>query len=208
MGLAMTHFAVSRGNAGALRLVRGVSRNEVLRRVELAFLCFSMSEFGTWVAILVFAYSASGPELVGWVATAQLLPAALATPLTSTLADRFSRGRVLLVGYAAQSLTFAAAGSAMVIGAKPIVVYSLAAAAACAITITRPTQSALFPQIARTPDELTAANGLAGALEGPGDLARAPRSGGGTQGFDPRCRPAGRCRRMHVCASSSQNSRS
>lgn len=151
-----------------LGLVRAVSRNKTLRRVELAFVFFSMAEFGTWVAILVFAYGASGPGLVGWVAVAQLLPAAVATPFTSALADRFRRDRVLIGGYAAQALTFAAAGSAMVTGASPILVYVFAAAAACALTVTRPTQSALFPQLSRTPDELTAANGLAGTLEGVG----------------------------------------
>jgi MFS family permease len=151
-----------------LGLLHAVSQNRALLRVELAFVFFNMAEFGTWVAILVFAYGASGPGLVGWVALAQLLPAAVVTPFTSALADHFRRDRVLIGGYAAQALAFAAAGSAMVTGASLVLVYVFAAAAACALTVTRPTQSALFPKLSRTPDELTAANGLAGTLEGVG----------------------------------------
>jgi MFS family permease len=49
-----------------------------------------------------------------------------------------------------------------------VVVYLAAALAAAALTITRPTQGALLPSVSRTPEELTAANGLSGTVEGAG----------------------------------------
>jgi MFS family permease len=56
----------------------------------------------------------------------------------------------------------------MAVGAPAIVVYVGAAAAATSLTITRPTQGALLPSVSRTPEELTAANGLSGTVEGTG----------------------------------------
>jgi MFS family permease len=147
-----------------------VLRNPSLRRVESAFLLFNAVEFGTWVAILLYAYGASGPELVGVVALAQLLPAALVAPIAATLADRFDRRRVLVAGYLVQAATFGATSAGMLLGAPPLVVYAAAAAAASSLTITRPAQGALLPSLARTPEELTATNGLSGTVEGAGVL--------------------------------------
>ena len=48
--------------------------------------------------------------------------------------------------------------------------YVFATVTACLLTLTRPTQGALLPTISRTPEELTAANGLAGSMEGLGTL--------------------------------------
>ena len=155
----------------SLRVVRAILRSPALRRVELAFLLFNAVEFGTWVAILLYAYEAIGPASVGIVAVIQLLPGAVVAPFTASLVDRFPRDRVLLLGYVAQLVTFGATWIAMSLHAAPALVILVAACAATTLTVTRPTQGALIPSLARTPEELTAANGLSGAMEGTGMLA-------------------------------------
>lgn len=86
------------------------------------------------------------------------------------MADRYPRERVLLVGYLVQAFVFGAAGAGMLLGAPAIAIYIAGAAAAAALTVIRPTQGSLLPSLARTPEELTAANGLSGTVEGAGLL--------------------------------------
>jgi MFS family permease len=150
--------------------VRAILRNPALRRVELAFLLFNTVEYATWIAILLYAYDAIGPASVGLVAVVQLIPAAIVAPLAASLADRLPRRRVLLIGYLAQVVTFGLTWVAMGLAASPPLVVAVAALAAASLGFTRPTQGALLPSLSRTPEELTAANGLSGTIEGFGML--------------------------------------
>ena len=152
----------------SLRVVRAILASPALRHVELAFLLFNAVEFGTWVAMLLYAYSATGPASVGLVALIQLAPAAVVAPLSANLADRYRRDRVLFAGYLVQAAAFGVTAVAMAVAGPPILVYAVAAAAATSLTITRPTQGALLPSVSRTPEELAAANGLSGTVEGTG----------------------------------------
>jgi hypothetical protein len=139
-------------------VVRTVSGNPGLLRAELAFVGFNVAEWATWVSILAFAYQVGGAPATGLVAVVQLVPAALVAPLASIAGDRYRRERVLLGGYVVQAASMAATAAALLAGAPVPLVYGLAALAATSITITRPAQGALLPTLARTPDELTAAN--------------------------------------------------
>jgi hypothetical protein len=139
-------------------VVRTVSGNPGLLRVELAFVGFNVAEWATWVSILAFAYGVGGAAATGLVALVQLVPAALVAPLASIAGDRFRRERVLLGGYLAQALAMGATAAALATQAPVPLVYGLAALAATSITVTRPAQNALLPTLARTPEELTAAN--------------------------------------------------
>ena len=139
-------------------VVRTVSGNPGLLRAELAYVGFNVAEWATWVSILAFAYGVGGAAATGLVAVVQLVPAALVAPLASVAGDRYRREWVLLGGYLVQSLSMLATAVALLTEAPVPLVYGLAALAATSITITRPAQSALLPTLARTPEELTAAN--------------------------------------------------
>jgi MFS family permease len=153
-----------------VRVVRAVLRSPALRRVELAYLTFNAVEFGTWVAILLYAYAAIGPTSVGVVAVAQLVPSAIVAPLAANLGDRFPRDRVLFAGYLIMAAAFGATWLVMAAGIAPAIVIVVAAFACASLSVVRPTQGALLPSLARTPEELTAANGLSGTMEGVGLL--------------------------------------
>ena len=148
-----------------LGVVRTVSGNPGLLRVELAFIGFNVAEWATWVSILAYAYEVGGAPATGLVAAVQLVPAALVAPLAAVAGDRFRRELVLLAGYLAQAVALGATAAALLTDAPVPLVYGLAALAATSITVTRPAQSALLPMLARTPDELTAANVASGWTE-------------------------------------------
>lgn len=144
---------------------RRVLSSAALRRVVLAFLGFSCAEHGTWVSITVFAYTQGGAGEAAVISVVQLVPAAAVAPWAARLADRRGGGTALTVGYVAQAVTMAATAAALLTGADAPVVYAGAVLAACAVTMTRPAQSALVPGLVRTPAELTAVNAATGWLE-------------------------------------------
>jgi MFS family permease len=146
-------------------VARTVSGNPGLLRVELAYVGFNIAEWATWVSILAFAYQVGGAPATGLVAVVQLVPAALVAPLASVAGDRFRRELVLLAGYLGQAVAMGATTVALLADAPVPLIYGLAALAATSITITRPAQNALLPMLARTPDELTAANVASGWTE-------------------------------------------
>ena len=152
------------------RAFSSLAGNTALLRVLAAYLLFILTEYAVWIAMLVFAYNRGGTAVAGLVAVAQLAPAAVVAPVAASLADRRSPVVMLAGGYLAQVAGMA--GTAAAIGAgAPLAAYAAAVFASTAVTITRPAQSALIPSLAATPDQLTAANVIAGWLEAAGAAA-------------------------------------
>jgi MFS family permease len=152
------------------RAFSSLAGNTALLRVLAAYLLFILTEYAVWIAMLVFAYNRGGTAVAGLVAVAQLAPAAVVAPVAASLADRRSPVVMLAGGYLAQVAGMA--GTAAAIGAgAPLTAYAAAVFASTAVTATRPAQSALIPSLAATPDQLTAANVVAGWLEAAGAAA-------------------------------------
>jgi Major Facilitator Superfamily/Cyclic nucleotide-binding domain len=153
--------------------------------LEIAYLLFAVSEFGTWVSVLVYAFDRGGAPLAGLAAALQLLPGVAIAPVFSVFVDRFRRDLPLRMGYLAQSIAYGAVGVAMLNGAHVAVVIALAAVAATAITVTRPAHGSLVPELATRPDEVTAANVVTSTAEGMGVLAGPAIAGLILLGGDP-----------------------
>ena len=125
-----------------------------------------MAEHATWIAVLVFAYGRGGTTEAGVSALVMLIPAALLAPFAATAGDRFPRQQVLVAAYGIQAVAMLAAAAALLSEAPAFVVYVLVAVASASVVLTRPVQGALLPHVVRHPDELTAANVVAGTIEG------------------------------------------
>jgi hypothetical protein len=142
-----------------------VFRNPNLRRLELAWVGSATGEWAAVVALSVFAFESGGAAAVGLVVLIRMLPAAVAAPFSALLADRFSRTRVMVGADLVRALAVAGAAVAVFADAPAGVVYALAGAVAVVSTTFRPAQAALVPTLARTPQELTAANVASSTIE-------------------------------------------
>ena len=148
----------------SLRAFAEVFANPDLRRVELAWSGSVVGQWGYEVALAVFAYRAGGATAVGLVALVRLLPAAAVAPFAALLGDRFPRKRIMIAADLARVCTMGGAAAAVFAGAPAVVIYALAVLTALASTAFGPAQSALLPSLARSPEELTAANATSTTL--------------------------------------------
>ena len=149
---------------------RTVLADRNLRRVELAFLGFNMTESATWIAILVYAFERGGAAEMGAVSAILLLPCAIVAPFAAYAGDRFRRDRVLAVDYVVQGLALGATAATLYADAPAGLVYAAATVASISITFTRPAQNSLLPALTATPGDLTAANVVSGVVEGMGKM--------------------------------------
>jgi MFS family permease len=144
--------------------------NAEIRRAELAWGASIAAEWAHFVVLGVFAYREGGATAVGVAGLVRLLPAAVVAPLASSFGDRFRRERFLfgvtLIGAVALVSSAAAA-----FAGERVLVYAFAAVVGLWATLTRPALQALLPSLARTPEELIAANGATSTLESLGTLA-------------------------------------
>jgi MFS family permease len=150
------------------RAFRDVFRNQALRRIELAW---AASILGTWaygIAVIVYAYEQGGATAVGVVGLARWLAAAAASPFAALLGDRYDRRWVMVASDLVRAALIGVAALAVFADAPPIVIYVLAGFVGVAATAFRPAEAALIPSLARTPEELTAANVAASTIESVG----------------------------------------
>jgi MFS family permease len=149
----------------SLRAMREVFRNRGLRKLQLAW---AGSIIGSWaysVALVVYAYDVGGAGAVGLMGLVRWLPAAVASPFAATMGDRYPRVRVMLGADLLRAAALAGMTACVVLDSPAVVVYALAASVAVFSTAFQPAQAALLPVLARTPEELTAANVSSSTLE-------------------------------------------
>jgi MFS family permease len=149
-----------------------------LRLLLLSFFVFTLAEYATWVAVMVYAYDVGGATGAGIAAVVQLVPAGILAPFAALAADRFGPARALTLSYVIQSICMAVAAAALARGASVPLAYLAVAAAATAITLTRPAYGALLPLVARTAEQLISANAASTAAGSVAVLAGPALAGG------------------------------
>ncbi len=147
------------------QVVRGAFGTPDLRRLQFAFAGVALGQWAGLIALSVYAYNEGGIGAVGLVALAKMLPAALLTPLTSMLADRYARRDVLLASAALRAVCGLGIAAAALAGLPLWVVVAFAVAKTTAGTMYRPAQAALLPQLARSPHQMAAANAVWNGIE-------------------------------------------
>jgi len=141
-----------------MRLLGTAAANREIARLEAAWTSASLDSWAFCILLALYAYEKGGVGAVGAAALVRMLPPAVAATYTAMLADRHSRRAVLIVSALARGALMAAIGLAVAANASLAAVLVLAAAFTAVSTAHKPAQAALLPQLARTPDELAAAN--------------------------------------------------
>ena len=142
----------------SLRALAGVFRNRDLRRLQLASMGSVIGNWGYLIALFVYAYDQGGAAAVGLVGVIRMIPAALAAPLTGSLADRFDRRRVMISADVVRAALHGGAAVTIWLDGPPAVVYCIVGLSTITSTVFLPAEAALLPSLVRSPGELTAAN--------------------------------------------------
>lgn len=154
-----------------------VFRSPNLRRIQLAWAGSITGQWSYTIALSVYAYRHGGAAGVALVAVVRTVPAAAVSPFTSILGDRLSRARVMLGADLGRAALIGAAAAVALLGGPAAAVYALAAFASMTATAFHPAQAALLPALARSPEELTAANVSSSTIDSVGSFA-GPAIGG------------------------------
>jgi len=134
-------------------------------------LSWTLSVTAYWVfivALSLFAYEAGGVAAVGVVGLIRVLPSVVAAPFAALLGDRYPRHRVLFLANVVRTALILAAAAVALLDVHVAAIYALTAFVGLMQSIFRPTQAALLPSLARSPEELTAANLVLTTIESVG----------------------------------------
>ncbi len=165
------------GLAEARTAFGGVFRNRALRRLELAWACSIVGAWAYGVAVVVYAFEHGGAPAVGVVGLLRWGAAALASLFAAALGDRYERRLVMVASDLLRAAVIVAAAGAVFAGSTAWLVYVLAGLVSVAGTPFRPAEAAYTPVLTNTPEELSAANVVAAAIESIGIFA-GPALGG------------------------------
>ena len=164
MGRAADTIAHPMGES--LKPLRDVLANRALRRLQVAWAASMTGALAFLIPLAVVSYHEGGGATgVGIVMLLRTAACAVFAPLTSILADRASPRRVMMIADLIRAAIILVLALAVHAGTGIGVVYALAVCVSIVTTVFRPAQAALMPQLARTPEELTASNAVAVTIE-------------------------------------------
>ena len=145
--------------------LRAATANPDLRRLQLAFLGSALGQWAASVAVTVYAFQEAGAGGVGLQIALRMIPGALAALLAGALADRYPR-RALMIGSDLVRLALTVGLIVLVAAGAPyVLVLAVSALVGIAGTAFEPAKSALLPDLAREPEELTAANVVSSTID-------------------------------------------
>lgn len=154
-----------------------VFSNPALRLVELSWALTTTAYWVFIVALSLFAYEEGGVTAVGVVGLIRVLPSVIAAPFAAQLGDRYPRHRVLFLVNVARTALILGAAAVALLDVHVAAIYVLTALVGLMQSLFRPTQAALLPSLARSPEELTAANLVLTTIESVG-IFMGPAIGG------------------------------
>lgn len=140
------------------RALQSVFANRGLLRIQLARSAGATAVSSYAIVFAVVAYEAGGAAAVGLVAAVRMLAVSVVSPFGAMLGDRFPRKRVMVVSDLARTAVLVAAAVALAGEPTTAAIVGLAALASVTGTASGPARAALLPSLARTPEELAAAN--------------------------------------------------
>ena len=141
-----------------------------LRGLAFIFGCFKTSEYGSWIAVTIYANQRGGVREAGAVLVASLVPATLAALGTGNLLVRFQARTLLAWGMVIQAAGLAAMALLISQSAPVLATYAAAVVTAVAMVTSRPAISALLPALTPDPRSITRAHVLLGWLDGAATL--------------------------------------
>jgi MFS family permease len=147
-----------------------VFQNREMRLLQLSWAVQSVSLWAFAIALGVYAFDIGGATAVGVAGLVRLLPGAFASPLGGLMGDRLSRRTVLVGSTLASAVLIGAAAAAAALDASAALVFVLAGLTTVAICPYIPAEGALMPLVARTPQELSAANVAHSVMDNAGFL--------------------------------------
>ena len=150
----------------SLKPLRDVLANPALRRLQVAWAASMAGSLAFLIPLAVVSYhDGGGATGVGIVMLLRTAACAVFAPFTSILADRASPRRVMMVADLLRAALIVVLALVVHAGTGIGAVYVLAVLVSIVSTVFRPAQAALMPALARTPEELTAANAVAVTIE-------------------------------------------
>jgi hypothetical protein len=141
-----------------------------LRGLAFIFGCFKTSEYGSWIAVTIYANHRGGVREAGIVLVASLVPATLAALGTGNLLVKFHARTVLAWGMVIQAAGLVAMALFIWRAAPVLVTFAAAVVAATAMVTSRPAISALLPALTPDARSITRAHVLLGWLDGAATL--------------------------------------